>query len=68
MEERRNESNIGCFGKTEGNMLQKETGLKCKNNIKGDFEEIDWENLDWIHLCKVRDIWLLLMGNNFKKY
>lgn len=41
LEERRNESNIGCFGKTEGNMLQKETGLKCKNNIKGDFEEID---------------------------
>jgi len=28
------------FGKTEGNMLQKEIGLKLKNNIKVDLEEM----------------------------
>jgi hypothetical protein len=45
------------WGKPEENKPLGRHGLKCEDNIKLDFREIGWDNIDWISLARDRDQW-----------
>jgi hypothetical protein len=44
-------------GKPEGKWSLGRTTHRWENNIKIIFKDINFEDLDWIHLAQVRDQW-----------
>jgi hypothetical protein len=47
-------------GKPEGKSPLGRLGRRCKNGIKRDLRETEWENVEWIQLAQDRDWWQIL--------
>jgi hypothetical protein len=56
MREMRNSYKISVR-KPEGKRPLKRPRHKCKDNIRLNCREIEWECMDWIHLTQDRDQW-----------
>jgi hypothetical protein len=49
-------------GKPEGRRPLGRHGRKWEDNIRMDLMEIEWEDVDWIHLAQDRDQWRALVN------
>jgi hypothetical protein len=56
MGEIKNECKI-FVGNPEGKRLLGRYRRRSKDNIKIDLKEIEWEDVDWIHLAWDSDLW-----------
>jgi hypothetical protein len=56
MGEMRNTYNI-LVGKPEGKRPFRRSGHRWEDNIRMDFREIRWEDVDWLHLAQDREQW-----------
>jgi hypothetical protein len=48
---------ILSVGKPEGKKLLRRPKHKWQDNMRKDVKEIDWEDVDWVHLAQDRDQW-----------
>jgi transcription termination factor 2 len=62
MEEKRKTYRL-LVGKLEGKGLRERPRGRCIDNIKTDFAEIGWVDVDWIGLVQDRDKWRALVNS-----
>jgi hypothetical protein len=61
MGKKRNAKRI-LVGKPEGNRPLRRPKCRGENNVKMDLREIEWGDMDWIHLAEDRDQWRALVN------
>jgi hypothetical protein len=53
----RNVKKITFVRKPGRNRPRGRSRARWRDNMKLDLREIDWEDVDWMHLAEVRDQW-----------
>jgi hypothetical protein len=65
MSEMRNAYKV-LVGKTEGKIPLCRTRRRWQDDIRMGLRKIGWENVDWIHLARDRDMWRALVNTIIK--
>jgi hypothetical protein len=60
--EDRKDAYIVLVGKAEERMPVGKTRRRWEDNIKMDFQEVGWGDIDWIDLAQNRDRWRALVN------